>query len=515
MNMKKVVSGEELRNKMQEAINLLCDTVKTTLGPKGSNCIIDHSAFSPFITNDGVTIAENIESDDEVVNTILELAKEASIKTNTTVGDGTTTTLVLLQSIFNTGLKEIEKGENPIASKKRLESELSPILEAIREKSKAPTEKELYNIAKTSGGMEEIGINISEAYQKVSEKSAIRIQESEEEKTKLVYRNGYSFDTLLASSYFLENKKEIELIEPYILLIQDYVTNIEEVAYYLNEAIKKEKPIIIMAEDYQENVINELLALNFEDKIKVYPLKTPEFGNNKLELLKDLSFVSKAKVLESEENPFFSYLGFLPKVLISEKETTLYFDRTERIRKQIQELKAEETKKDDFTKKRIAMLDKGLIDIYVGAPTKTERREKKMHYDDALCAVASAKDGILPGSGIVLYEIAEAEKEEILPENSLLKEALKEPIKQILWNGGLDVEKVLETIKKSNYETLYNIKAEKYEFKKETSVVDATSVIENSLKHAVSIAGMLLTTTSLVINEYQNNAHKVNDFNDL
>lgn len=513
MNMKKVVSGDELRNKMQEAVNLLCDTVKTTLGPKGSNCIIDHSAFSPFITNDGVTIAENIESDDEVVNTILELAKEASIKTNTTVGDGTTTTLVLLQSIFNTGLKEIEKGENPIFLKKRLERELSPILEAIREKSKVPTEKELYNIAKTSGGMEEIGINISEAYQKVSEKSAIRIQESEEEQTKQVYRNGYSFDTLLASSYFLGNKKEIELIEPFILIIQDYVSNIEEVAYYLNEAIKKEKPIIIMAEDYQEDVVNELLALNFEDKIKVYPLKTPEFGNNKLELLKDISFVSEAKVLENEENPLSSYLGFLPKVLISEKETTLYFNRTERIKKRIQELKAVGTKKDEFAEKRIAMLDKGLIDICVGAPTQTERREKKMHYDDALCAVASAKDGVLPGSGLVLYEIAE--KENILPENALLKEALTEPIKQILWNGGLDVEKVLETIKKSNYETLYNIKAEKYEFKNETSVIDATSVIENSLKHAVSIAGMLLTTTSIVINEYQNNAHKINDFNDL
>lgn len=518
MNLKKVVNGKELKEKMSIAINLLCDTVKSTLGPKGNNIIIDHSAFSPFITNDGVTIAENIESEDAVINTILELAKESSIKTNTTVGDGTTTTLVLLQSIFNEGLKEIEHGENPIILKRKLEDDLKIIKKKILELSKKPTTSDLEKIAITSANSKEIGNVISKAYSKVLHKNAIRIKEGEDTQTNVIYHKGYIFDTLLASPYFFEDKSNIELQQTFFLIVNSYLQDVEEIAIYLNEALELKKTLVIIAEDYSENIINDVLAINQETSNKIYLLKAPEFGKNKQDLLKDLELISQGKIIENLNNGNLSYLGLLVSLKISQNETIVYFEQTTEIREKIAELHDlmlhSKPIDADFLAKRIAMYENGIIDIFVGAPTKTERRELKMRYDDALCAIDSAQGGILPGSGLALYKVStELNSKELL--EKILKEALKTPFNQIMNNAGLLEGDIITEIKKSNYQKVYNVLTANYESLAETTVLDSTSVILNSLENATSIASMLLTTSALVINEYQNNLHKVSDFSDI
>lgn len=518
MNLKKVVNGIELKEKMSTAINLLCDTVKSTLGPKGNNIIIDHSAFSPFITNDGVTIAENIESADPVINTILELAKEASIKTNTTVGDGTTTTLVLLQSIFNEGLKEINQGLNPIILKKRLEEDLKIIKQKILSLSKNPTLRDLEKIATTSSNSKEIGKIISKAYSKVQKKNAIRIKEGEDAKTEVVYHRGYIFDTLLASPYFLDDKSIIEIEQPYLLIVNNYLQDVEEIAIYLNEALETNKTLVIIAEDYSDNITNDILAINQEKSTKIYLLKTPEFGKNKQDLLKDLELISQGRIIENINNSNLSNLGLLDSLKITLAETIVYFEQTDRIKKKIAELQNllsnSKPVDADFLAKRIAMYENGIIDIFVGAITKTERRELKMRYDDALCAIDSAKTGILPGSGLALYKVSAELNSKELSEN-ILKKALKEPFNQIMTNSGLPATEIISKINTSKCQKVYNILTEKYESLEDTTVLDATSVIINALENATSIASMLLTTSSLVINEYQNNLHKVSDFSEI
>ena len=220
--MKKVVAGKELNDKMDQAIELLCNTVKTTLGPKGSNIIIDHSAFNPFITNDGVTIAENIESDDAIINTILQLAKEASINTNSTVGDGTTTTLVLLQSIYNLGKKMINDGMNPILLKKELARSTKEIIKLITQYSHIPSEEELLNIIVTSANSKEIGKDIYQAYTLTTDSRTIYLKESNNEKTEIIYKKGYVIDTLIASTFFFKDEKEID----------SFFTNLDVLLYY-------------------------------------------------------------------------------------------------------------------------------------------------------------------------------------------------------------------------------------------------------------------------------------------
>ena len=245
--MKQIISGNKLKTYIEEAINLLCGTVKTTLGPKGTNIIIDHSDFSPFITNDGVTIASNIESDNRIINTILELAKEASIKTNETVGDGTTTTLVLLESIYQKGAQIIEEGYNPIILKQELENTTNNILNIIKNKSKKPTLKSLKRVTSIAANNEEIGNILIKAYQKVGVNN-IFIKESASEKTISSYLEGYIFETILASPYFLK-EDIIEFSNTSILITPNTINYLEEISNLINEVYEQEKPLIIIAKN--------------------------------------------------------------------------------------------------------------------------------------------------------------------------------------------------------------------------------------------------------------------------
>lgn len=518
MKLKKIVSGKELQEKMQFAVDLLCDTVKRTLGPKGSNIIIDHSAFTPFITNDGVTIAQNIESEDVVINTILELTKEASIKTNDIVGDGTTTTLVLLQSIYNQGLEYVKNEKNPIVIKKELEKDMNLLIKKIKNQSKIPTDNDLLNIAITSSASFEIGKIVSDAYFQVRDKFAIKIKENTTSLTEVVHQKGYLFETILASNLFFTDKNEVELENVYLLIINNYLVDIEQIALFINEALNKNKPLIVLADDYSDDIINNILALNSEQNEKVYLLKIPEYGKNKLDLLNDLELISNCKIINDLNNIDLYFLGEVNGLKLTNEESIIYFTENNNIKEKIKELryliKDNLVKDDNFLYKRIAMFENGIINILVGAPTSTERREKRMRYDDALCAISSASRGVLIGSGIAFYKLSkEVSKEEMI--SDILLNCLKEPLKQILYNAGLNQNEIIKNIEKSKYNLIYNVLEDKYEEIDKTIVLDSTEVVVNSLINACSIASMLLTTTSLIINEYKNNAHKINDFTDL
>ena len=515
--MKRVVSGKELQDKMVEAINLLCDTVKITLGPKGNNVIIDHSTFSPFITNDGVTIAENITSEDEVINTILELAKEASIKTNDNVGDGTTTTLVLLQSIFNEGIKLINNGTSPIILKRELDNYLDIIISKLKSMAHIPSKEELKNVAIISSNDEVIGKNITNAYLKVLNKDAISIKEGEEDITKINYLKGYMIDSLLASPYFLKGLNKKIYNEPYLLLINNNLDDIEYIANIINRVIKEKENLIIIASDYTDDVIQNILELNMNYEKEIILLKTPEFGFKQIEILKDLEVISNAKIISDISNINNYFLGKVKRIEIDNEKVIINYQNNNNIKDYLTKLEGDlknTISEKEFISNRINMFKKGKVEILVGAKTTTERREVKMRYDDALWAISAAKDGVLPGSGITLAKISD-ELDDNSNASKILKIALNKPLKQILDNSGLNYVEIYQELKSNNFNILYNINNNTFENIKDTLVIDALNVVINAIKNAISIAGMLLTTTSIIINEYQNNMNIVNNYTDM
>ena len=514
--MKKVVSGKELQDKMVEAINLLCDTVKITLGPKGNNVIIDHSTFSPFITNDGVTIAENITSEDEVINTILELAKEASIKTNDNVGDGTTTTLVLLQSIFNEGIKLINNGVSPIVLKRELDNYLDVIISKLKSMARIPSKEELKNVAIISSNDEEIGKNITNAYLKVLNRDAISIKEGEEDITKINYLKGYMIDSLLTSPYFLKGLNKKIYNEPYLLLVNNNLDDIEYIADIINKVVEEKENLIIIASNYTEDVIQNILELNMNYEKEIILLKTPEFGFKQIEILKDLEVISNAKIINDITNINNYFLGRVSRIEIDNEKVIINYQNNN-IKDYLIKLKKDlknTTSERDFISSRINMFKKGKVEILVGAKTTTERREAKMRYDDALWAISTAKVGILPGSGITLAKISN-ELNDDSNTIKILKIALNKPLKQILDNSGLYYEEIYQELKNNNFNVIYNINNNVFEDIKDTLVIDSLNVVINAIKNAISIAGMLLTTTSIIINEYQNNMNIVNNYTEM
>ena len=504
--MKKVITGKELYDCEEKAIALLCGTVKKTLGPRGSNAIIDHSLMNPFITNDGVTIARNIESEDERINTILTLAKEASIKTDETVGDGTTTTLVLLESLFKSGLAKIKDGLNPHLLKNELDEALENIIEEIKKESKTPTEENYYNIASIAASNKNIGKLITRMYLKVG--SAIKIEESKTSETYTKIINGYSFEPLLASPYFFNNTNEIIYKNSLILIMLKEVNEIGEISEIINYTIEKRIPLVILATDYTEEVINEVLSLNLSKITNVTLLKLPEYGLHQMEVLKDLEIISNAKIAKSSDELSLNNLGKCEEIKITKELATINNNlQSKVIKRYINNLKEKISTIDDdfeleFQSNRLSKLTNGIGIIYVGATTTTEAREKKMRFDDAFCALNCAANGIIPGSGLILLKI----KENLEAKNNgsiILKEALDKPFMQILENVGINPSNIYNKIKASDFNIIYNVFENKFETISKTKVIDPTTVVITSLKNAVSIAGMLLTTTSLIINEQQ------------
>lgn len=517
--MKKIITGIDLQNKMKEAIDLLCNTVKQTLGPKGNNVIIDHSNFSPFITNDGVTIAQNVESEEEGIATILEIAKESSIRTNDIVGDGTTTTLVLLQSLFQESLRFLDQGISPILLKKELDQTLQIILHLLSQMKRQPTKKMLKHIASVSANDEEIGSIVSQAFQMVKEKSAIVIQENENFKTTLTHFKGYSFSSHVASPFFFRQQNSICYEDALLVMVQGKLIDLESIQVLLNQVMDLNQNLILIANQYDEYFVNEILALVLDEKLNCCLLQLEDYGMQERMILEDLEVISNGKIMDNILDFTSNHIGYISNIMIQASESRIDFLSNESITQYVKGLKKKEAEINDmfqksFYLKRIAMFTHGIMNISIGGPTKTECREKRMRFEDAICAVDASLKGVLPGSGISLLKIEKELKDES-PANIIWKETLRKPFQQILLNSGCDEKEIFSFIVNENYNLLYNVATNQYENCLQTKVIDPYEVVKYSLIHSCSIAGMLLTTTSLVINERTNHLEKESDYTEL
>ena len=501
--MKEVINGNELRKIMLEAIDLLCDSVASTLGPSGNNVLINTDDTTPFITNDGVTIAKSIESSDKRINTILEIAKEASLKTNEEVGDGTTTTLVLLQSLIHKGLKEIEKGKNPIILKEEINEAVENTIEELEKMKKKPTNEDLECVAINSSEDEKAGKLLTEIYLKMGSRYACRLEESNDDKTYYSIKKGYNLEIDNIPSIYFTNSKEINLKDSYILLLKGYLNDLEEISDIINEGIDRCKNIVILAEDYDIEVERDIILYYLQEHKNIYLFKLPDYASRKEAIASDIASLTNSKIRNINlEKISFNDLG-KATINITKNELTIISDNN--IKDKLNALKDELNEiSDDYEKEflqaRISKLENGVATIYVGGKTKSEIREKIMHYEDALYALETANLGITIGEGITFLKIIDKLALNTDGAN-ILKKALEMPFKKIMENSAQDYLKIKEEIIKYKYSKIYNLKTKELEDIKNTNIIDPMKVITASLKNAVSISSLLLTTNYLVIND--------------
>ena len=500
--MKEVISNNELRNVIRSASNLICDAVSSSLGPKGNNVLVNTIEEPVFITNDGVTIASSIASLDKRVNTVLEIIKEASLKTDETVGDGTTTTLVLLQKIINDGLDEIEKGKNAVVLKNELLECLEVILKEINKLKRIPSNDDLIRVASISSNDKKIGNIIFEVYSKMKNKYSIRFEESKTDETYYEIKKGYSLDIDILNMYF-DNKDEIVLNNVYILILNGYLSSLNEISDIVNESLSRNKNIIVFCDDYEESILKEAYIYNLRDNKNIFVFKYPDYASRKEMIKEDISILTSSKIKDINlDNIYFSDLGHCQKVIINKEEIILINDN-ENIDNHLLKLKSKKINDEyerEFIEERISKLENGIATIYVGGITKTEKREKIMRFIDAINAVDIASKGVVVGEGITLLKVSDVIPNDTIGEK-ILKESLKVPFKKIIDNSGLNYEKINKVITDSNYNLIYNFETNNYESINDTSIIDPVNVVIESLKNACSIGSLLLTTNYLVINE--------------
>ena len=501
--MRKVISGEELKEAMIEAVNLLCDTVSSTLGPTGNNVLINNSETTPFITNDGVTIANNIESEDKGINTILEIVKEASLKTNEISGDGTTTTLVLLQSIFNLGIEEINKGMNKIVLKNNLLSYMNRIVDEIDKLKKKPSKEDYLSVAKTSSNDKEIANTTTEVYLKMKSKHSIKLEESSNEETYYVNKKGYNIEINNMSSMYFTKNKSIELKNTKILILKGYLDSLESISDIINDILVNDKNLIIFTEGLSETIKNEVLVYYFNHK-NIYIVELEEYASHRDNIEEDIKVLTNCNIKNiNYEEINYNDLGTISNIIIKEDEIILISNNKsclELIHKLKNELKiCKSDYEKDFINSRISKLENGITTIYVGETTKTEKREKIMRFEDAICALEAASNGIVPGEGITYLQIAN--NIELKDETSLIiKKSLEKPFEKVLSNLGKDYKDIKKQIINKDYKYIYDYQKDKLISIKESIIIDPVEVIIQSFKNALSIAAILLSTSSLVIN---------------
>ena len=501
--MKKVISGEELMQVMIKAVNLLCDTTSSTLGPTGNNVLINSSETSPFITNDGVTIANNIESEDKAINTILEIVKEASLKTNEISGDGTTTTLVLLQSIFNLGIEEINKGTNKIVLKKNLLSYMNRIVDEIDKLKKKPSKEDYLSVAKTSSNDKEIANTTTEVFLKMKSKHSIKLEESSNEETYYVNKKGYNIEINNMSSMYFTKNKSIELKNTKILILKGYLDSLESISDIINDILVNDKNLIIFTEGYAETIKNEVLVYYFNHK-NIFVVELEEYASNRDKIEEDIKVLSNSIIKNIDyENVSYSDLGTISNIILKEDEIILMNSNKSskelinRLKDELKICKSDYEK--EFINSRISKLENGITTIYVGGTTKAEKREKIMRYEDAICALESASNGVVPGEGLTYLEVAN--NLEITNESSLIiKKSLEKPFEKVISNLGREYKDIKKSIIENNYKRIYDYQKDSLVSIKESTIIDPVEIIITAFKNALSIAAILLSTSSLVIN---------------
>ena len=513
--------GEDARKSLLEGVNKLADTVKVTLGPKGRNVVLDKSFGAPLITNDGVTIAKEIELEDKFENMGARLVKEVSTKTNDVAGDGTTTATVLAQSMIKEGVKNVAAGADPMAIKRGIDKAVNTAVEGLREISSEVNGKEdIARVASISANNEEVGKLIADAMEKVSKDGVITIEESKTSNTELNVVEGMQFDKGYVSPYMVTDTEKMEAVidNPYILITDKKISNIQEILPLLENLMQQSGKLVIICDDIEGEALSTLVLNKLRGVLNVVAVKAPGFGDKRKAMLEDISILTGGEVITSDlglelKDTTIEQLGRAKQVKV-QKENTIIVDgsgdkklieeRVNQIKTQITETQSEYDK--EQLQERLAKIAGGVAVIGVGAATEVEMKDKKLRIEDALSATkAAVEEGIVAGGGTALINvIPKVEKLISNLENGeklgaqIVLQALEEPVKQIARNSGLEPAVIVDKVKQSKVGVGFDAANEEYVDMKKSGIVDPTKVTRSALQNAASIASMVLTTESLV-----------------
>ncbi|WP_425379426.1 chaperonin GroEL [Spiroplasma endosymbiont of Stenodema calcarata] len=533
---KSIKFSEDARMMLLNGINKLTDAVKVTLGPKGKHVLLEKEYGSPLITNDGVTISKEIELSNHFENMGAKLVAEVANKTNDVAGDGTTTAIVLTQAIVKEGLKNVTAGANAVAIRNGIEKTVKAIVELLQQSAKQiKTKAEIAQVASVSSKDPEIGNLIAEIMEKVGNDGVITIEESKTIDTELSITEGLQFDKGYLSQYMVTDSEKMlaEFENPYILITDKKISNMKEILPILEKIVEEGKPLLIIADDVDGDVLPTLLLNKMRGAFNICVVKAPDFGDNRKNLLEDIAILTNAKFVNSELGMDFKTLtladlGTAKKVIVSKDTTTIIEGsckktdleaRKEFIRGQIKSVTT--PFEQEKLQKRLAKLAGGVGIIRVGAPTETEMKEKKLRIEDALNSTkAAVEEGIVPGGGTALVQVGQKltnlklNEEEKLGLNIVLR-AIEEPVRQIAANAGVDGSIIVNKLKEQTDNIGYNAATNVWENMITAGIVDPVKVTRYALQHAGSVSALLLTTEAVVVNNTEDKQPKMPSYPDL
>lgn len=518
---KQIIYGEEARKALQRGVDQLANTVKITIGPKGRNVVLDKKFGSPLITNDGVTIAKEIELEDPFENMGAQLVKEVATKTNDVAGDGTTTATVLAQAFIQEGMKNIAAGANPMVVKKGIQKAVDTAVEAVKNSAKkVEGTEDIARVATVSAGDESIGKLIAEAMEKVSADGVITIEESKTAETYSEVVEGMMFDRGYITPYMVTDTDKMEAVidDAYLLITDKKISNIQEILPLLEQIVQSGKKLVIIAEDVEGEALSTLIVNKLRGTFTCVAVKAPGFGDRRKEMLRDIAILTGGQVISEElglelKSTTVDMLGRAGQVKVQKENTIIVNGKGDKnaIQDRIKEIRsAIANTSSDFDKEklqeRLAKLSGGVGVIKVGAATETEMKEKKLRIEDALSATkAAVEEGIVAGGGTALINaMADVEKlvqsldgDEKTGAKIILK-GLEAPIMQIAANAGLEGAVIIDKVKSADKNTGYNAYTEEYVDMFKAGIVDPAKVTRSALENAASVAAMVLTTESLV-----------------
>ena len=518
---KDIIFAQDTRKSLEAGVNKLADTVKVTLGPKGRNVILDKTFGVPLITNDGVTIAKEIELEDKFENMGARLVKEVSTKTNDVAGDGTTTATVLAQSMIKEGVRNVAAGSDPMAIKRGIDKAVNTAVEGLKEISSTVNGKEdIARVASISANNEEIGNLIADAMEKVSKDGVITIEESKTSNTELNVVEGMQFDKGYLSPYMATDTEKMEAVldNPYILITDKKISNIQEILPLLESLMQESGKLLIICDDMEGEALSTLILNKLRGVLNVVAVKAPGFGDKRKAMLEDIAVLTGGEVITSDlglelKDTTIAQLGKAKQVKVQKENTIIVdgagdkqkiADRVGQIKAQINETQSDYDK--EQLQERLAKIAGGVAVIGVGAATEVEMKDKKLRIEDALSATkAAVEEGIVSGGGTALINVIPKvsklvdtlENGEKLGAQIVLK-ALEEPVKQIAVNAGLEPAVIVNKVKESEAGIGFDAANEQYVDMKKVGIVDPTKVTRSALQNAASIASMVLTTESLV-----------------
>ncbi|MEG1555232.1 MAG: chaperonin GroEL [Bacteroidales bacterium] len=515
---KQIMYDWDAREGLKKGVDSLANAVKVTLGPKGRNVIIDKKFGAPQITKDGVTVAKEIELSEAVENMGAQMVKEVASKTNDQAGDGTTTATVLAQAIFNTGLKNVTAGANPMDLKRGIDIAVTAVVANLKSQSSEIGEnpEKIEQVATISANNDKaVGEMIAEAMQKVKKEGVITIEEAKGTETNVKIVEGMQFDRGYISPYFITDTEKMEAVyeTPYILIYDKKISNMKEFLPILEKVVQTGRPLLVISEDVESEALATLVVNRLRGGLKIVAVKAPGFGDRRKEMLEDIAILTGGYVISEEkgfklEDTTIEMLGNAEKITVDKDNTTIVSGKGEKanIDARIAQIKAQiEKSTSDYDREklqeRLAKLAGGVAVIYVGAASEVEMKEKKDRYDDALHATRAAiEEGIIPGGGVgYIRAIDSLDKVTVDNEDQkigveIIRRALEEPLRQIVTNAGKEGSVVVNAVKEGKGNYGYNARTEVYEDLIKAGVIDPTKVTRIALENAASIAGMLLTT---------------------